>query len=124
MKTNLANLTWVEIWSIIAGTLAGVILIINAIEKITNLIKTIKAPNVAQNERIDEMDKRFEKLERRFDKMEDKINDDHDRFVAIDESNRITQRALLALLDHGIDGNNIDQMQHAKEELHNHLINR
>ena len=25
---------------------------------------------------------------------------------------------------HGIDGNNIDQMQHAKEELQNHLINR
>lgn len=31
---------------------------------------------------------------------------------------------LLALLDHGIDGNNIEQMQHAKEELQNHLINR
>ena len=32
--------------------------------------------------------------------------------------------ALLALLDHGIDGNNISQMQEAKTALQNHLINR
>ena len=37
---------------------------------------------------------------------------------------RIKKIKVSALLDHGIDGNNIDQMQHAKEELQNHLINR
>ena len=44
--------------------------------------------------------------------------------TAIDDSNRVTQLALLALLDHGIDGNNLEQMQHAKEVLQQHLINR
>jgi len=49
---------------------------------------------------------------------------DKKRLDSLDEGNRATQRALLALLDHGIDGNNIEQMQHAKEALQNHLINR
>ena len=55
---------------------------------------------------------------------EKKLDNDKHHFDAIDASNRVTQLALLALLDHGIDGNNIDQMQHAKEELQTHLINR
>ena len=32
--------------------------------------------------------------------------------------------ALLALLDHGIDGNNIEQMKQAKEDLQRHLVER
>ena len=56
--------------------------------------------------------------------MEAQLNKGNDRFEAMDTGNRITQRAILALLDHGIDGNNIRQMQDAKEELQNHLINR
>ena len=49
---------------------------------------------------------------------------DVNRFDAIEAGNRVTQLAILALLDHGIDGNNVKQMQDAKEELQNHLINR
>jgi phenylalanyl-tRNA synthetase alpha chain len=53
-----------------------------------------------------------------------KLNNDNDRLACMDEGSRVTQRAILALLDHGIDGNNIEQMQHAKEALQDHLINR
>ena len=53
-----------------------------------------------------------------------KLDRDNNRLESIEEGNRATQRALLALLDHGIDGNNIKQMQDAKETLQNHLINR
>jgi hypothetical protein len=53
-----------------------------------------------------------------------KLNNDNDRLESLDEGSRVTQRAILALLDHGIDGNNIDQMQDAKKALQSHLINR
>ena len=56
--------------------------------------------------------------------MDRKLSNDHEHITSIDRGERGTQRALLALLDHGIDGNNIRQMQDAKEELQNHLINR
>jgi hypothetical protein len=53
-----------------------------------------------------------------------KLLNDNTHLIAVDEGARVTQRALIALLDHGIDGNNIKQMQDAKAELQNHLINR
>ena len=49
---------------------------------------------------------------------------DKRRLDNMDEGNRVTQRALLALLAHGIDGNNVEQMEKAKSALEEHLINR
>lgn len=105
---------------IVSGALAmasAIVLLSNAAEKIAKAVQAAKAPNVAQDERI-------KALEDWKETVDVKLLRDHERFQSIDNGNRVTQRALLALLDHGIDGNNIDQMQHAKEELQNHLINR
>ena len=111
------NLTPAQIWTGIAFVFSAIILASNAIEKIINAVKAAKAPNMQQNERLD----RLEEWQKEVDK---KLIQDVDRFDAIEAGNRVTQRAILALLDHGIDGNNVKQMQDAKEELQNHLINR
>ncbi len=105
------------IWTIVLSAASAVVLISNAAEKIVKAYKTAKAPNTRQDERISELEKWKENVERR-------LSNDNDRLRDIEKGDRATQRALLALLDHGIDGNNIKQMQDAKEELQNHLINR
>ena len=104
------NITAETAWAVVAALLAAIVLVGNAVEKIAKAVQAYKAPNARQDERI-------QVLEDWKEKVDAKLQHDHD-------SNRVTQRALLALLDHGIDGNNIEQMQHAKEELQNHLINR
>lgn len=111
------HLTPTEVWTAVLAAASAVVLLVNAAKAIVTAWQAAKAPSAQQNQRLDaletwkaEVDKRLEKGGNHFD--------------AIDASNRVTQLALLALLDHGIDGNNIDQMQHAKEELQNHLINR
>lgn len=106
-----------DIWAILLGGASVIVLLANAAEKISKAVKAAKAPNDQQNERLDRLEKWQEKVNQRLDT-------DYRRLDDIDEGNRATQRALLALLDHGIDGNNIEQMQHAKESLQNHLINR
>ena len=106
-----------EIWSVMAWVAAAIVLLSNAAEKIVKAVKAAKAPNHQQNQRL-------EALEEWRKGVDDKLANDKRHLDAIDESNRVTQVALLALLDHGIDGNNTKQMQHAKEELQNHLINR
>ena len=113
----MGNLTTAEIWTAILAVASAIVLLSNAVEKIVKAVQAAKAPNAKQNERLDELEKRMEAAEKKLDK-------DKSHLDAIDASNRVTQVALLALLDHGIDGNNIDQMQHAKEELQTHLINR
>lgn len=111
------NFTPEAIWSFVLAATSAFVLISNAVEKIVKAYKTAKAPNTRQDERLNELEKWKEKVERR-------LSNDDDRLRDIEKGDRATQRALLALLDHGIDGNNIKQMQDAKEELQNHLINR
>lgn len=110
------NITPTMILTAALSIASAIVLLSNAAEKIIKAWKAAKAPNDQQNARLDDH-------ERRLKLAEDKLNRDHDRFENIDSGNRVTQRALLALLDHGLDGNNIKQMQDAKEALQNHLIN-
>ena len=106
-----------NIWTVILAGASAIVLLSNAAEKIVNAIKAAKAPVSEQSERIDALEEWKVEVDR-------KLNRDNDRLANIDESNRVTQRALLALLAHGIDGNNTKQMEDAQHELQNHLINR
>lgn len=91
--------------------LAGAIVAISAAVKvIVECIYRMQKPNKTQDERIE--------------KLEKKAIADYERLNKLDEGNTITQRALLALLAHGIDGNDIEAMRQAKEELTNYLIER
>lgn len=113
----MGNMTLAEALSLILVIASGFLLLANAAEKIVKAYKAWKAPAAQQNERLDA-------LEAWQKEVDGKLNNDNARLDAIVDDNRVTQRALLALLDHGIDGNNIKQMQDAKEDLRTHLINR
>lgn len=105
------------IWTTVLAVASAVVLLSNAAEKLVKAWKVAKAPNDQQNERLDALED-WRRI------VDGKLNKDNERLESIEEGNRATARALLALLDHGIDGNNIKQMQDAKESLQNHLINR
>lgn len=105
------------IWTIVLSLASAVVLLSNAAEKVVKAIQAAKAPNAKQDERLRKVEEHMEEIDRYLEK-------DSKHFDAIDEGSRVTQLALLALLDHGIDGNNVKQMQTAKEELQNYLINR
>lgn len=111
------NLTPAEIWTAVLAFASAVVLLSNAAEKIAKAVRTAKAPNQAQNDRLDALESWRQSVDR-------KLEADMKHLDNLDTGNRATQRALLALLDHGIDGNNIAQMQHAKEELQQYLIDR
>ena len=113
----MGELTAAEIWTGVLAVASAIVLLSNAAEKIGKAVQAAKAPNARQDERLQDLEEWRKKVDQALAK-------DLDRFTALDKGERVTQRALLALLDHGIDGNNIEQMQHAKEELQNHLINR
>lgn len=115
------NLTPGEIVVLVIGGLLAAAGFVNtvgaAVERIAKAVNAAKAPQATQDDRLDALEKWREEVDRRLDK-------GSQHFSTLDEGSRVTQLALLALLDHGIDGNNITQMQHAKEELQKHLINR
>jgi hypothetical protein len=87
-----------------------------AVEKIAKLFRAAKAPEQAQNVEIEEIKKRLDILEAKQKKDEGKIE-------AGKECNRVLTKGMLALLEHGINGNNIDQMRDAKNDVEAYLIN-
>ena len=106
-----------SILSLLLAAASAVVLLSNAAEKVGRAMRAAGTPLDTHNDRLAALELWKEDVDR-------KLSRDNDRLTSIDESNRVTQRAILALLDHGIDGNNIDGMCSAKEELQNHLINR
>lgn len=111
------NITPAEGWAFLLAAALAITTLAGAVEKIVKAVKAAKAPNDRQDKRLDDLEAWRKEVDR-------KLNNDNNRLACMDEGSRVTQRAILALLDHGIDGNNIEQMQHAKEALQDHLINR
>lgn len=111
------NMTFAEVWAVVAAAAAAVILLVNAAEKIAVIWRTIRTPAAAQDDRL-------AKLEGKVAKIEGYLANDKNRLDALAEGDKMTKRSLLALLAHGIDGNNITQMKDAKKELEDYLIDR
>lgn len=110
------SLTPAEICAGVLAVASAIVLLANAAEKIGKVIQAAKAPNAEQNEKIADHETRIAKLERHQE-------NDKRELDAIREYNRISALAQIALLDHGLDGNNIKPMQDAKDEL-NHWLAR
>lgn len=115
------NLTIAETCVVVIGAVLAVAGVVNtlgsAVEKIIKVIKAAKEPNIVQDERLD-------KHEEELDEMKEFLANDKKHLAELDKSTRITMRAQLALLSHGLDGNAVDQMKAAKQEIENYLISK
>ena len=107
----------VEIIAIVLAVAGAISTLAGAANWVVKLVQVIKAPNAEQ-------DKRLADLEKHMKEVDTFLANDNQRLDNIDESTRVTQRALLALLAHGIDGNHQTQMEEAKKELELHLIKK
>ncbi len=111
------SFTPAQLLAIILGVCAGISTIAAAIGWVVKGIQAAKAPAKKVEERLSALEKQQEEYMVFFKK-------DRDRLDTIEEGSRVTQRAILALLSHGIDGNDIDAMKAAKKELQEYLIER
>ncbi len=111
--------TWTpgEVWTALLAVASAIVLLSNAAKAIAQAWQAAKAPNAAQNDRLDALEAWKVEVDR-------KLGNDKKQLEEIHDGLRASYQAQLALLDHGIDGNNIKQMQDAKEVLQQHLINR
>lgn len=105
-----------DTWAYILAVASAIVLISNAGEKIINAIKAAKAPEQRQNKEIKEIKDRLVKVEEGLRKEKEQIAD-------AKECNHVLTKGMLALLEHGINGNNIDQMRDAKNGVEAYLIN-
>ena len=74
-------------------------------------------PEHVQNQRLDALEKKVDKFAEFFDR-------DKRRLDSLDEGNRVTQQALLALMSHAINGNDIDRLSRARDDLESYLVSK
>ena len=113
-----------DVIAVILGIAGAIITLSAAITIVINVIKRMKKPEEAQNQRIESLEKRLDTQEARMNEFTTYFDRDKKRFDQIEQANEITQEALLALLSHSISGNSIDALTSAKEKLHKYLISR
>lgn len=96
---------------------SAIVVLSGAVHVVINVFSRVAAPNKLQNSRIDA-------AERRLKDHDTLLKNDLQRLEDLDKANQVTQKAILALLSHGIDGNDIEDMKKAKKDLEDYLIQR
>lgn len=108
MGFDLLTSTIISVCSCVTGVAAVVALAIT-------LGRKVKSPAEEQDRRITLCEEGIKEIRLKLDK--DLIRLNH-----LEYGDRVTQKALLALLRHGIDGNDIDAMRAARDELDEYLV--
>lgn len=71
-----------------------------------------------------ENEERITALEEEVDDIKDILNHDKGRIESLEEGNRILIKSMSALLSHGIDGNNTEEMKKARKDLQDYLVSK
>ena len=117
MMNSVITITPADIITMFLGICAAIVSISAATTVIVKLIQHAKAPDRKQNERLDELEKKVKHFDSLFD-------NDNKRLNELEEGNRVTQQALLALLSHSINGDDTDKLTKARDDLQRYLIER
>lgn len=117
-----------QAWAVILSVCGGIVTISAAVSIGFKIRDHFKKPNIEQNEEIARLKKRQEELEENMRNTKAEFmqffRNDKNRLDAIEEGNRYMQRAMLALLSNTLDGNHKAQVEKARDDLHDYLIER
>lgn len=110
MNPAVLSETYITICTIITCTAAVASII-------ASVTKAAKGPNARQDERIAALETDVKQIKQH-------IDNNNKRIKSIEAGNRITQQALLALMSHAINGNDIDKLEKARDDLQQYLIEK
>ena len=118
--TEKEALLWVL--GILGSLCAAAITIDKVLDIIHKYIKKAKAPDDAQKERIDAIEKRLAAVETVSTQHAAALRRDMTRFDGIDEEMRLVLVGVQNLLDAQLSGNNREGMQKSKSDINNYLL--
>ena len=106
-----------QIYTMFITACGAIITVSGAITVIVKAVKAARAPEDAQNDRLTKLEARMARYDELFAK-------DNKRLNTIEEGNRVTQKAILALMKHAINGNDIDSLKQAEKKLEEYLVDK
>lgn len=104
-----------QVLEVILWICGAIVSVSAAIAVISKLIQKAKTPEKNQNDKIAILEKKVEVIDQHLD-------NDNKRLQKLEEGNRVTQQAILALLSNALNGSDVDSLQKAKERLEDYLL--
>lgn len=95
--------------------------ICGAVVTITGLVVMAAKPFKTQTERLGNVEKTIIEVKRDMTIIKTDLDHAFDKIRENEASNRTSDRALLALLNNALDGNNKDEMEEVKRDLQQHI---
>lgn len=121
---NVISFTPSELIGFITAIGGAIVTIGAVITLIIKLFNRVKAPELKQDERLDALEKRQLEQAETIETFKQYFTNDDNRFKAIERSNKVTQNALLALLKHALNGNDLQALKDAEKSLEAYLIEK
>ena len=117
-------LSWEEFWTLLIACCSALITISAAATIVISAIKKLKEPEDNQNKEIKSLKDEIISIKAQLKIHDEYFGNDNRRLSSIEEGNRVTQKALLALMSHAINGNDVDKLKEAENSLREYLINK
>lgn len=113
---------WVANVSVVIALLLSAF---NLWDKVDAKKKALKEPTKQLEARLGNLEKLMDiEMKQRFMEYDGHFNRDLRRIESLEEGTRVTQQVLLALVSHALDGNDIEGLKEARDNLQKYLINR
>lgn len=113
-----------EMFTMIVAICGAIVTVAGAVTVIVKAIKQVKAPEVLQNDRITACEGNIADIYKKFMDYDMFLKRDKKRLDKLEDGNEVVSEALLALLSHAINGNDVDGLTSAKNKLNNYLIRK
>lgn len=106
-----------QLWDFIQVASAGVITLGGAGAIFVGLYRWFKKPDINRDEKLKGHDEKLDNDNRRLNELEKKQ-------AETEEALQILMKGMLALMTHSIDGNHTDELEKARDDMHEYLIKR
>lgn len=121
---NVITFTPSELVGFITAIGGAIVTIGAVITLFVKLVNKAKEPELKQDQRITDLENTVKEQGETIETFKQYFDNDDKRFKSIERSNKITQGALLALLKHALNGNDINSLQDAEKSLEAYLIEK
>ena len=110
-----------QLTDIILAVCAGIITVSSAVSIVFKSLQAMHRSDKIQDDRLEALETDVKLIHERLEAGDKHFESDAKHIKAIEDANAVTQRAILALLSHSINGNDTESLKRAKTELEEYL---
>ncbi len=113
-----------QVWTAAIAIAGAIVSISAAVSVILKFVEKAKQPEEIQNQRIASLEQKNVEFMAMLDEHKRYLENDKRRLDNLEFGNEATNEALLALLKHAINGNDVDSLKEAQHKLEGYLVTR